>query len=392
MTKRNVMERLLSDPESFDPASIDFLIRPWDGERERIDADDIRAAFFRIFDLNTFTRMGYADDGMLHLANFLSNKCRRRKAFRRLRRKLRKSSSDPVCRIYAEGDSWFQHPLLRDVVDHLRSRLRRKPFVIFNGALGGDWLLNYLKKRHYIEEISLFQPDVVMLSGGGNDIVGGMKLALLLGGEGVLRGGLGTSDQANEQLLRASVIARRLLPVDAITGSAATRLVRGLLHLNREFVAIIWLLEIAYKYLIKSIRKKHKAIRLITHGYDYPVPARFPNKWYRPFRALLNWAFRNGRWMHDPLTLRGITDPATRNDIMFTVIYCFNEMLIRVGRHPVLGRNLFHVDARGTAGKRDGWHDEMHLTSRNFRKVASAFARCIQTPHPEEKVFRVLDP
>lgn len=379
---------LVDHPEHFDTHQIDRLVQPWDPESELIDASNIRAAFFRIFDLNVYTPLGYATRGVLGRLNASSNRRRTKRAMSRLR------SGRTLTKIYAEGDSWFQHPLLRDIVDHLNRKLPRKDYVVLNSALGGDWLLNYLHDRKYVEEISLFEPDVVLLSGGGNDIVGGMKLALLLGNaDTVIPPPEGRSTGTNAMdSLRGNEIVSRLIRVDQVEPSDAPRLVAGFQRLTMEFVSTIWLMETAYKFLIKSIRKKYTDLRLITHGYDYPIPNAGPGSVLRPIRAILNLALNNGHWMYDPMMLRNITSPSEQRDIMFTVIYCFNEMLIRAGEHEILGRNVFHVDARRAArGPRD-WFDEMHLTGRQFGIVADAFCRCIQTVDTGSKVFAVRRP
>lgn len=364
-----LLEELIEHPEKFATESADKLVRPDDPETEHVTPADIRKAFLRIFDLNTFTPLGYADSGVIGLLNKRSNKKRRRRAIRKLRR------AKNLTRIYAEGDSWFQHPVVPDIVDHLIRMFRGKPYLLFNSAAGGDWLLNYLYGGHYIEEISRFAPDVVLLSGGGNDILGEQKIAQLVSTSAPLKAELGEPTEEGKtdaEKLAAIPMIAKLIDTSAITQADAPRLVRGFSYMTREFFSAIWLMETAYKLLLKNIRRKFDALTILTHGYDYVVPSK-KRAMLRPWRGVVNLLMNNGQWLLDPLLMRNITDPHAQRDILFTFIYCFNAMLVRVSGHPSLGVNVFHVDVRGTAKKSADWFDEIHLSGPAFRRAARAF-------------------
>ena len=53
-------------------------------------------------------------------------------------------------------------------------------FAVWSLASGGDWLLNMLSARQYVEELSVLHPDVFLISGGGNDLVGSSRLAAVV--------------------------------------------------------------------------------------------------------------------------------------------------------------------------------------------------------------------
>src|SRR5690606_13444516 len=110
-----------------------------------------------------------ADAGYIGKLNRKSQKKRDRKFWK----KIKTGKVDKV--ILAEGDSWFEYPrFITDVIDHLN---KRNDYAIKSIAYGGDWLSNILLENEYIEELSLLKPDVFLISGGGNDIVGGYRLA-----------------------------------------------------------------------------------------------------------------------------------------------------------------------------------------------------------------------
>src|SRR5690606_30178967 len=76
-------------------------------------------------------------------------------------------------RIVTEGDSWFNYPTkLKDVVDHLFDE-----FSIFSLCYGGDWLSNIYQEREYLTALRLYKPDVFLISGGGNDLVGNKRMS-----------------------------------------------------------------------------------------------------------------------------------------------------------------------------------------------------------------------
>ena len=75
-------------------------------------------------------------------------------------------------RIVSEGDSWFQYPfLLDDVIDQLFDQ-----FAIFSLDAAGDLLQDMKKQDELSGAITAEQPQVVLLSGGGNDLLGDGRL------------------------------------------------------------------------------------------------------------------------------------------------------------------------------------------------------------------------
>ena len=66
----------------------------------------------------------------------------------------------------------------------------------------------------------------------------------------------------------------------------------------------------------------------------------------------------------------------------------FNEMLIEVGDNY---ENVYHVDARDFVDSKKGWYNELHPKSREFKKIAKVFEKCIETINPTEKVFNVKE-
>ena len=71
-------------------------------------------------------------------------------------------------KIVSEGDSWFQHPLVFDVIDHLLDW-----FPIYSLGAGGDTLRNmHTKPGRLLKAINQESPSILLISAGGNDILG----------------------------------------------------------------------------------------------------------------------------------------------------------------------------------------------------------------------------
>jgi len=80
--------------------------------------------------------------------------------------------------IVSEGDSWFDYPFRKDIIDYLR----KNGYAVANLAKAGDTLENmvYGKKnknnpkslKQTIAAVKLHKPKFVLFSAGGNDIVG----------------------------------------------------------------------------------------------------------------------------------------------------------------------------------------------------------------------------
>ena len=98
-------------------------------------------------------------------------------------------------RIVCEGDSWFNYPTRKfpEVIDHIF-----KDYSIFSLSFGGDWLANIWKQQEYTKAIRKYRPEVFLISGGGNDLVGGSRL------EEVLK--KYTPDATADQLIKKVVI------------------------------------------------------------------------------------------------------------------------------------------------------------------------------------------
>jgi hypothetical protein len=104
---------------------------------------------------------------------------------------------------------------------------------------------------------------------------------------------------------------------------------------------------------------KFYPIKIVTQGYDYPIPGYSKNfglnplLWYVPFiRSFLG----HGRWLKTLLQMRGINNPL--NDWLPSGF-------------------VSHIDSRDTVGV-DGWTDELHPKPVHFINTGKVFTGCIK--------------
>ncbi len=350
---------------------------------EYVTHKDIERLIRRIFDLNENSALGTANKGTMGRLNRRSQK----KRVKRFHKTLRKNMD--AVKILAEGDSWFEHPLMNDIIDWMYFRSKNK-YAIQSIAYGGDWLTNIIKEGKYIEELSIIQPDYFLLTGGGNDLVGGHKIALMT--------------QAKADLSAETIIAwvnkeGKSATWEQLTAQEQAHLKMGIPYLSEEFFSFLRAGNLQYRFMIKQILKKHTNLKILTQGYDYPIPTFKKAPIFKPKQFILNRVLKNGHWLKEALILRRIPEEAHAS-ILFAMIWFFNEMLIGIAMDPVFKKNVFHIDCRGVAKRQKDWFDEMHLVPARYRDIANIYMKCIvaidrhenhNDPNPPRNVYKVID-
>lgn len=226
-------------------------------------------------------------------------------------------------RLVSEGDSWFLHPLLLDVIDHL---LRgRNPLAVWSTDCAGDTLSTMWKDRktrgEYWNHIfwSNPRPTIMLLSAGGNDLLGEGKLYFLLND---YRRGM-TADE----LVNKTEVAKVLPPIMNLFSSVLS-------ELERDF----------------------PRIRLIAHGYDYPRPM-------------------NDIWIGQPMRRRGIPAGQLQRAVVKVLMDMYNTTL-----QSTLANfsNATYVNLRGVVPAGE-WDDEIHPNGDGFAKVAAKIRTAINS-------------
>lgn len=257
------------------------------------------------------------DDIKLFLGNKIES-AQRRKRYRNLKR-------DPSrLRIVAEGDSWFQYPILvQDTLDHLY-----KLYAIRSFAEAGDTLENYLKKRVYLDAIEEEGADFFLVSGGGNDILGKQF-------EGFLR------DTPK--------------PGDTTFGK----------YFNDDFTAKLTQLEEFYEDMFGELLFRYPKLHILVHSYDYVIP----------LDTTLPENKKKSSWLGQYLIKKNIKPQAEREQCINFIMDKFNDRLKQVVAK--FGDRVSYIDVRG-AVNRNSWFDEIHPTDAGFQLVANKFMEEIE--------------
>lgn len=232
-------------------------------------------------------------------------------------------------RIVSEGDSWFSFPFPErgNLIDVLERSMRRAALLRLERS--GDSMAAMLSPRAKSRlgyRLGHYRVDLLLFSGGGNDVVGARSFATLLAP------GAGLVDAAVEE--RLDRIEERYLELVALRDA-----------FRRECT-------------------------IVAHGYDYPIPAD---------RGVRQLGLRLTRpWMHPALVEGGILEPAAQRAIARELIDRFHARLESVAaRCP----RFVAIDLRGTLGPAD-WGDEIHPTRAGFAKLGRRLERVVRELAP----------
>ena len=404
-----LLDSLWIHPESFININDPNWIR-LNQHLEDVDAIQLNALIHSIYSgsrsflLNRST----ADQGFIGTLNKEAEGKKQKKFHRKIRAGFRDAVLHPDNKIVmVEGDSWFEYPVfLKDITDHLE---KEPNLAIYSLAFGGDWISNMISTLNYEYEYVKIKPDVFIISGGGNDIVGDYRLSNFIR--------INPLPENNPFLInyRNYVISRMLsknvslcnyqtcklddvkqLEHQAkIDTSIVNKIVTGKRFLNRNYYRMLVVVKLEYKLLFESLRKidpeRFRSLKIITQGYDYAIPS-----YKRKFGIQL--LMNSGEYLKEPLMLNGINDPYLQQCIVSTIIFEMNEMLIELGKEY---NNVYHIDARGfTAyyekfkGRKVGsfWYDELHPKSKVFAVIAQVYSDFINNKTPsDEHVVKVID-
>lgn len=242
--------------------------------------------------------------------------------------------------IVAEGDSWFDYP--------------RKYFIAGKPANIIDWVqrwglghINLLRlasnadeatemlsggQRHKLTKIlhecstrSTLRPvDILLFSGGGNDVVGAWDIPRFLK---AYRAGYSAAD---------------------------------CLHLNRLRKKVKQI-ELAYTELVDICKVYSPSTVIITHTYDRIYPSdqgaeilgiNLTNSWVKPYMDEKNIPTRLQR------------------KVSSLLLEQLQDMLTGLENQPAIQGKLLVVDTMGTLTSKNQWLNEIHPTSDGFKKVA----------------------
>jgi len=209
--------------------------------------------------------------------------------------------------IVSRGDSWSLHPLLYDTVDWLRGA-----YAIHSFDWPGDTLDDILADRSGWE--AAIRDDgahIFLISGGGNDVIGG------------------------------GAIAQHLNPYDPKITDPAD-------YLRPSYHALVEACLAKLQDVFEALLRLSPGVSAICHGYDHVVP-------------------NGGKWIGQPMSSIGITDPELQKSISDLMVDGYNQKLGSLAKH--YAPRVYHLDLRGCVTA--GWDDELHPSNTGFSQVAA---------------------
>ena len=241
--------------------------------------------------------------------------------------------------LVAEGDSWFDYPfhdVLKELQDHYG-------YDVASVAHAGDPIeaMAYSGKQlddfcRAVEGLLARQitPKAILLSGGGNDIAG-QEFGMLLNHAASAIAGLNAA-------IVAGVINQRIFTAYVTILNAVTTLCQ---------------------------KKLGRALPILIHGYDYPVPDG------RGFQVV--WCNVLGPWLDPGFREKGFVDLPRKIALAHDLIDKFNDMLQQLTSLAAFS-HVHYINLRGTLSTgRDytkWWENELHPNEDGFQKVTAKFA------------------
>lgn len=265
-----------------------------------------------------------------------------------------------MCRLVAEGDSWFslsKVPGKTDVINELKKIKNNgdKLYDVKSVASVGDTisLMAYSEDQFdkFRQQFDQQPPDAILLSGGGNDITG--------------------------KVLEVMLKYRRSNNYSA-QNPFNEAVVKGVIeqHLCGAYLTLLNKINmLCKKKYHDSLSQK---IPVFIHSYAYPIPngEDFGKDWIPGLP---------GPWLEPAFENKGYADLEAMTAIMQQLINRFDGMLTNFGSNQNRFSHIYvqPVDVRsclreGTQDEEDYWDDELHPSDDGFELIAGEFDKAIQ--------------
>ncbi|HUP59537.1 MAG TPA: SGNH/GDSL hydrolase family protein [Thermoanaerobaculia bacterium] len=230
---------------------------------------------------------------------------------------IRNFPGNPV--VISEGDSWFSFPVHASLMDHLDEMVQRRMSLLRLESSGAEILdvLDAGGRSSLRKLLRRYKPDVLLFSGGGNDIVGPELLTLI-----APRGG-GAFDLA-AALSRA------------------------------QLATLFGNIRAAYEALIAIRKEVAPGCIIVTHSYGNAIPSG---------RGASLWGFPAGPWLKPFLDALGY-NAAEQRAVVGGLMQRFNDIL-----DALADPHFIKVDVRPAISD-DEWNDEIHPSRKGFEDAA----------------------
>lgn len=230
------------------------------------------------------------------------------------------------------GDSWFEYPPNPIDLDKQLARRFRGTLFMSEGVAGRDSARWKIALPRIQREIGVFQFDAILISNGGNDVVG---------------------EEMKEFVKTA---AQPQSPGSTAWGEIPEAVFD---HVRLETF------EHALAYVVKDLKEivqlrdlysPHSIVYVHTYDYIYPSG--------EPFKLA---GIKAGPWVKPSLDAVGLADPHAQRIVTGWLLDQFARVL---KAYASQNANLRVVDSRGTLTSPRQWENEIHPTAAGFRAIA----------------------
>jgi hypothetical protein len=231
------------------------------------------------------------------------------------------NSSPDKARLAAEGDSWFDHPCIRETMDWIEAR----KFAVYRSDAHGRLLKTMVQEKVYLRFLDDPTVLAMLLSGGGNDLISWKRASKDVPSP-IFKNANGSTNPAD--WLNQSELDAALVSIAKLLGAFAS-----------------------------DIRSKRPTLPIITHCYDW-----FEPKTSGPF----------GAWIGPQMDMVGVPKSGPfRRQIATLLIDRANETYCRT----CSSTGMLYVDLRGIT--RGRWYDEIHPNGEAFSDIATKLISAI---------------
>lgn len=235
-------------------------------------------------------------------------------------------------RILAEGDSWFAYPRRYIMFGHpsnvVQVLAEKKKYLIYSTASSSDEAVTMMsgeQKYSFTKRLKHTPFDLILFSGGGNDIVGKYDFDFFI-----------KDRNSSVNLLECVDLERLDNKIDQIVS------------------VYVELMERVEAY------SSNAEAKVITHIYDYAIPDETGFELFDIFPM-------GESWMYPYLKVKNYSDPEERRQIVKFMLARFGERLVGL-EHRFPGR-LFVARTQGLL-KDNQWRNEIHPTPKGFKVIA----------------------
>lgn len=242
----------------------------------------------------------------------------------------RKATNPDAIRVVAEGDSWFQHPLLDDLIDCIN---RDPKFNVLSLASGGSKLGQMVDPADFLKAVRTEQPKLFLLSAGGNDFLADIR-----------------------RFVRPDVAPFPDTPGGYIKMEPFRKLLEEIRsNLQKVFAAVL--------------ARGSSVERVLMHTYDYVIPVP-PAKQSTPGPIT---DVRSGPWLGARFDELGFKDPGTREAVAKVLLDHFRAVCAEVAAEKHWDGRVEVFAFKRKLSRIDDWFDEIHPDNSSTKKLAAEF-------------------